>query len=70
MGRFQFFLPDRRLTDRRLTDKTDCLTPLRACARGGVIMGCRLLIMGNETLTEHNVQVPTHCTSAMNLLNE
>ena len=35
MARFQFF-PHDRLTD-RLTDKTDCLTPLHACARG-VIM--------------------------------
>ena len=35
MARFQFFSPDRQPTDdRRLTDKTDCLTPLRACARG------------------------------------
>ena len=34
MARFQFFPPDRRLTDDWLTDKTDCLTPLRACARG------------------------------------
>ena len=32
-GDFNFF----RLTDRRLTDKTDCLTPLRACARGVII---------------------------------
>ena len=35
---FNFFrLTDRqtdRQTDRRRTDKTDCLTPLRACARG------------------------------------
>ena len=32
VARFQFFSPDRQ-TDRRRTDKTDCLTPLRACAR-------------------------------------
>ena len=32
MARFQFFSSNRQ-TD-RLTDKTDCLTPLRACARG------------------------------------
>ena len=31
MARFQFFFESQ--TD-RLTDKTDCLTPLRACARG------------------------------------
>ena len=39
MARFQFFSPDRQTTDRRLTDKTDCLTPLRACARGVITTG-------------------------------
>ena len=41
VAKVQFFWPDRQttdwLTDRRLTDKTDCLTPLRACARGVII---------------------------------
>ena len=35
-------LTDDWLTDRRLTDKTDCLTPLRACACG-VIISCILI---------------------------
>ena len=40
MTRFQFFLPDRQTTDRQ-TGKTDCLTPLRACALG-VIKFCEM----------------------------
>ena len=43
MARFQFISPDRR----RLTDKTDCLTPLRACARG-VIKEALMLTSSNE----------------------
>ena len=35
---FNFFLSDRQTTDRQ-TDKTDCLTPLCACARGVIMWG-------------------------------
>ena len=42
MARFQFILPDRQTTD-----KTDCLTPLRACTRG-VIKEALMLTSGDE----------------------
>ena len=35
MARFQFFFAD---TDRQTDGQTDCLTPLRACARGVKIL--------------------------------
>ena len=35
MARFQFFAGDRRQTT---DDKTNCLTPLRACAHGVITM--------------------------------
>ena len=46
MARFQFFPGDRQ------TDKTDCLTPLRACARG--------VNMSND---EHNCEGVKECKS-------
>ena len=33
---------DRQTTDRQ-TDKTDCLTPLRACARGVIIISLQVV---------------------------
>ena len=42
MARFQFF-PGDRPTDRQ-TDKTDCLTPLRACARGVIIVQTKSIL--------------------------
>ena len=42
MARFQFISPDRQTTD-----KTDCLTPLCACARG-VIKEALMLTSGDE----------------------
>ena len=62
MAKVQFYSPDRRLTD-----KTDCLTPLRACACG-VIIGGRPIAVKSMIKVAHGVRaLLSTCTSSYSL---